>query len=172
MLDTVEALGARLAHAAFLEYRMNAATISATGLAVIRRMLAGEKVDQTSSGLSPREWRELMAVLGTGEGVMARNGSKPAAEVDFSNSGRRGMVSDASPVKSCVALPCARRCAFCHSIVTDQVRATVIYAAASALPVFRALLCCMGNCGISGSPRWLAERARYAGGAGVSCRHQ
>jgi thymidylate synthase (FAD) len=53
-----------LAHAAFLEYRMNAALISATGLAVIRRMLAGEKVDQPSSGLSPREWRELMAILG------------------------------------------------------------------------------------------------------------
>ena len=53
-----------LAHAAFLEYRMHAAAISATGLKVIRRMLAGEKVDQKDSGLSPREWRELMAVLG------------------------------------------------------------------------------------------------------------
>src|SRR5882672_2031671 len=55
-----------LAHAAFLEYRMNAALISATGLAVLRRMLAGETVDQASSGLSPREWRELMATLGRG----------------------------------------------------------------------------------------------------------
>jgi thymidylate synthase (FAD) len=55
-----------MAHAAFLEYRMNAAPISATGLEVIRRMLAGEQVDQPSSGLSPREWRELMAVLGQG----------------------------------------------------------------------------------------------------------
>jgi hypothetical protein len=27
-------------------------------------MIEGEQVDQTSSGLSPREWRELMAVLG------------------------------------------------------------------------------------------------------------
>jgi thymidylate synthase (FAD) len=53
-----------MAYAAFLEYRMNAAMISATGLAVIRRLLAGERVDQPSSGLSPREWRELMAVLG------------------------------------------------------------------------------------------------------------
>ena len=52
-----------LAHAAFLEYRMNAALISATGLAVIQRMLAGEAVDQPASGLSAREWRELMAVL-------------------------------------------------------------------------------------------------------------
>jgi hypothetical protein len=27
-------------------------------------MIEGEQVDQTSSGLSTREWRELMAVLG------------------------------------------------------------------------------------------------------------
>jgi hypothetical protein len=27
-------------------------------------MLAGEPVDQAASGLSPREWRELMAMLG------------------------------------------------------------------------------------------------------------
>jgi thymidylate synthase (FAD) len=53
-----------MAHAAFVEYRMNAAVISATGLSVIRHLLSGESVDQMSSGLSPREWRELMAVLG------------------------------------------------------------------------------------------------------------
>ena len=63
MLDTVKRW-VPLAHAAFLEYRMNAATISATGLAVIKRMLAGEQVDQASSGLSAREWRELMALVG------------------------------------------------------------------------------------------------------------
>src|SRR5579872_3310837 len=63
MLDTVKRW-VPMAYAAFLEYRMNAATISATGLAVLRRMLAGEKVDQPSGGLSPREWRELMSVLG------------------------------------------------------------------------------------------------------------
>ena len=63
MLETVKRW-VPLAHAAFLEYRLNAATISASALAVLRRMLAGEKVDQPSSGLSPREWRELMAVLG------------------------------------------------------------------------------------------------------------
>ena len=63
MLETL-ARWVPMAHAAFLEYRMNAATISATGVAVIRRMIEGERVDQTSSGLSAREWRELMAVLG------------------------------------------------------------------------------------------------------------
>ena len=53
-----------LAHAAFIEYRMNGASVSATGLKVIRRMLAGEHVEQKDSGLSAREWRELMATLG------------------------------------------------------------------------------------------------------------
>jgi len=52
-----------MTYAAFLEYRMNAATISATGLTVIRRMLAGETVTQQNSGLSAREWRELTALL-------------------------------------------------------------------------------------------------------------
>jgi thymidylate synthase (FAD) len=52
-----------MTHAAFLEYRMDAALISAKGLAVIRRLIAGEKVDQAKSGLSLREWRELTAVL-------------------------------------------------------------------------------------------------------------
>src|SRR5438067_2026499 len=52
-----------MTHAAFVEYRMNAASISATGLKVIQRMLAGEQIDQKDSGLSPREWRELRATL-------------------------------------------------------------------------------------------------------------
>jgi thymidylate synthase (FAD) len=63
MLETVKRWVPR-AYEAFLEYRMNAAMISATGLAVIRRLLAGEAVDQAASGLSQREWRELMAFLG------------------------------------------------------------------------------------------------------------
>lgn len=59
MLETL-ARWVPMAHAAFLEYRVNAATISATGLEVIRRMLAGEQVDQRDD----REWHELMAILG------------------------------------------------------------------------------------------------------------
>ena len=51
---------------AFREYRINAATISATGLEVIRRLIAGEAVEQPTSGLSVREWRELMTLLGRG----------------------------------------------------------------------------------------------------------
>ena len=53
-----------LAHEAFLDYRMNATTFSAGAVATIKRMLAGEAVTQPDSGLSKREWRELMETLG------------------------------------------------------------------------------------------------------------
>jgi thymidylate synthase (FAD) len=53
-----------LAAEAFREYRLGAAQLSATGLAVVKRMLAGEPVDAGSSGLSKREWGELMALIG------------------------------------------------------------------------------------------------------------
>lgn len=49
---------------AFRQYRLGGAHLSANALAVVRKMLAGEKVDQASSSLSKREWAELMHVLG------------------------------------------------------------------------------------------------------------
>jgi thymidylate synthase (FAD) len=51
-------------HEAFMEYRMGGSHLSAKGLAAVKRMLAGETVDAKSSGLSAREWRELMQSLG------------------------------------------------------------------------------------------------------------
>ena len=51
-------------HAAFVEYRLGGALLSRTGMEIVRKMLAGESVDQKASGLSAREWRELMDVLG------------------------------------------------------------------------------------------------------------
>ncbi len=53
-----------LTYAAFLEYRAGSAHISATGLTIIKRMLGGEAVTQETSGLSKREWVELMDMLG------------------------------------------------------------------------------------------------------------
>jgi thymidylate synthase (FAD) len=52
------------AHAAFQDYRLGAVTLSAQMLAVLRRMLAGETVAQEGSGLSKREWAEMMGALG------------------------------------------------------------------------------------------------------------
>lgn len=63
MLGTVERW-VPLAAEAFRDYRLAAAELSAGALAVVRRMLTGEEVVADDSGLSPREWRELMAVLG------------------------------------------------------------------------------------------------------------
>lgn len=50
--------------AAFKEYRMGGANISTTGLSILQRMLKGEKVQHSDSGLSKREWNELMDSLG------------------------------------------------------------------------------------------------------------
>ena len=63
MLGTVERW-VPLAAEAFRDYRLAAAELSAGALEVVRRMLGGEEVAAGDSGLSPREWRELMAVLG------------------------------------------------------------------------------------------------------------
>jgi thymidylate synthase (FAD) len=62
MAETVKAW-VPLAYDAFVEYRRDAATLSAGMLAVVRRMLAGEQVEQAASGLSKREWTELLGVL-------------------------------------------------------------------------------------------------------------
>jgi thymidylate synthase (FAD) len=53
-----------LAYEAFRDYRMTGVAVSGPGLAVIKRLLAGEAVTQETSGLSKREWSELMATLG------------------------------------------------------------------------------------------------------------
>jgi thymidylate synthase (FAD) len=63
MLDTVAAW-VPAAFAAFKDYRLGAVTLSAQMLDAVKRLLAGEAVDQKASGLSKREWVELMATLG------------------------------------------------------------------------------------------------------------
>jgi len=52
------------AYAAFEDYRLGGAAFSASGLAALKRMLAGESVTQENSGMSKGEWREFGAVLG------------------------------------------------------------------------------------------------------------
>jgi len=62
MLDVVKAW-LPITYAAFMDYRMGGASLSAKGLAVIKRMIAGEKITQEQSGMSKGEWRELMGVF-------------------------------------------------------------------------------------------------------------
>ena len=56
-----------LAYDAFEQYGMGGVQLSAKGLEVVKNLIVGEAVDQADSGLSAREWRELMETLGREE---------------------------------------------------------------------------------------------------------
>jgi thymidylate synthase (FAD) len=62
MLDTVKKW-IPITYQAFMDYRVGAAEISSKGLKVIKYMIAGKKIAQEESGLSKREWNELMEKL-------------------------------------------------------------------------------------------------------------
>jgi thymidylate synthase (FAD) len=59
MLETVKKW-VPITHSAFLDYRVGAVHVSAKGKKVIQQMAQGKKIDIESSGLSKREWNELM----------------------------------------------------------------------------------------------------------------
>jgi thymidylate synthase (FAD) len=63
MLDTVRRW-VPIATEAFSDYRLGGVSLSSAGLEVVKKMLGGEEVNQSNSGLSIREWRELMESLG------------------------------------------------------------------------------------------------------------
>lgn len=65
MIDTLERWVPMTAEA-FRQYRLGGAQLSANALAVVRKLIAQEPVSQPESGLSKREWGELMQVLGRG----------------------------------------------------------------------------------------------------------
>jgi thymidylate synthase (FAD) len=48
---------------AFRQYRLGGGHLSAKGLEVVKRMIAGESVTHAESGMSKREWAELMETL-------------------------------------------------------------------------------------------------------------
>ncbi len=62
MLDIVKAW-VPFVYEAFNEHRINGANISKTGIEIIRKMIKGEKIEQESSGISKREWEELMSII-------------------------------------------------------------------------------------------------------------
>lgn len=51
-------------HDAFVNYRLGGTLLSARALAVVKSMLAGKPLSREESGLSVREWKEVMATLG------------------------------------------------------------------------------------------------------------
>jgi thymidylate synthase (FAD) len=62
MLDTVKKW-VPITHAAFLDYRVGAAHLSSKGLKIVKSLINGNKVSYEDSGLSKREWNELMEVI-------------------------------------------------------------------------------------------------------------
>ncbi|WP_265033035.1 FAD-dependent thymidylate synthase [Wolbachia endosymbiont (group A) of Sicus ferrugineus] len=53
-----------LAYNAFVEYCLESACISRTGLEIIRKLIKGENVTREESNIGKREWDELMFILG------------------------------------------------------------------------------------------------------------
>jgi thymidylate synthase (FAD) len=50
-------------HEAFMDYRANAVSLSAPAVNIVKKLISGEKITQETSGLSKREWDELMQSL-------------------------------------------------------------------------------------------------------------
>ena len=53
-----------LAYKAFEDYRMGGVSLSGKAVAVLKRRLKGEIVEQADSGMSKGEWREFLEVWG------------------------------------------------------------------------------------------------------------
>tara|TARA_B100001121_G_scaffold307903_1_gene330529 strand:+ start:75 stop:1022 length:948 start_codon:yes stop_codon:yes gene_type:complete len=62
MLDTVKKW-VPITYEAFMDYRVGGIEVSAKGKEVIKKLINGKKIDIDQSGLSKREWNELMVAL-------------------------------------------------------------------------------------------------------------
>ena len=59
MLDTLKKW-VPITYEAFMDYRVGGTEVSAKGKLIIQKLIKGEKVSIDDSGLSKREWNELM----------------------------------------------------------------------------------------------------------------
>ena len=59
MLETVKKW-VPITYDAFIDYRVGGTEVSAKGKLIIQKLIRGEKIDLDNSGLSKREWNELM----------------------------------------------------------------------------------------------------------------
>ena len=62
MLETVKKW-VPITHAAFMDYRVGGVEVSGKGKTVIQKLIKGEKISVNESGLSKREWNELMTAF-------------------------------------------------------------------------------------------------------------
>ncbi len=63
MLDTVKKW-VPITYDAFMDYRVGGTEVSAKGKEVLKKLIKGEVIDINQSGLSKREWNELMEAFG------------------------------------------------------------------------------------------------------------
>jgi thymidylate synthase (FAD) len=62
MLDTVKKW-VPITYDAFMDYRVGGTEVSAKGKVIIQKLIKGEDIDAKNSGLSKREWNELMSAF-------------------------------------------------------------------------------------------------------------
>ena len=63
MLDTLKKW-VPITYDAFMDYRVGGTEVSAKGKIIIQKLLEGEEINLDQSGLSKREWNELMEAFG------------------------------------------------------------------------------------------------------------
>ena len=59
MLDTLKKW-VPITYEAFMDYRVGGTEVSAKGKIIIQKLIKGENISMEDSGLSKREWNELM----------------------------------------------------------------------------------------------------------------
>ena len=59
MLDTLKRW-VPITYDAFMDYRVGGTEVSAKGKVIVQKLLKGEQINLEQSGLSKREWNELM----------------------------------------------------------------------------------------------------------------
>ncbi|WP_075482266.1 FAD-dependent thymidylate synthase [Candidatus Pelagibacter communis] len=63
MMDTLKKW-VPITHDAFMDYRVGGTEVSLKGKVILKKLINGEKIDIENSGLSKREWNELMQSFG------------------------------------------------------------------------------------------------------------
>ena len=66
MLDTLKKW-VPITFEAFMDYRVGGIEVSSKGKSVLKDLISGKNVDVETSGLSKREWNELMSDFDLGE---------------------------------------------------------------------------------------------------------
>ena len=69
MVDTLKKW-VPITYDAFIDYRVGGMELSAKGKMVLQKMIKGEKCNIDSSGLSKREWNELMSSFGFNDQII------------------------------------------------------------------------------------------------------